>query len=313
MKIKRIGQVSLPLREFKKTDVSVRRTLARKAIGYAKTAVIARSPEASGRRSNLRQFRLPCLAMTLCFSLFIFLLSPSTAHCGSTDKNLRSFFVEANTAYGKGDYDKAIIVYNKILSNKVESGAVYYNLGNAYFKKGGLGRAILSYERAKRLIPRDRDLKANYKYALSEAGIASLAVEKNWFLKIRDNMLWQFTINELTFIMFTLYLLIAVSILLGIVLSLPKRWWVSALGVFLLILVIAVNCFFEKKSLVNSEAVVLVDMAEARFEPSENATRHFSLPEGLKVRVVDLRNGWSKIKRYDGNIGWVRDQYMEII
>src|SRR4029077_19623718 len=46
-----------------------------------------------------------------------------------------------------------------------ESGPVYFNLGNAYFRAGNPGRAILNYERARRLMPRDPDLHANLGFA----------------------------------------------------------------------------------------------------------------------------------------------------
>lgn len=257
------------------------------------------------RRGNLKS------VIILLFS--VFLLSLPTAYCASTDNNLSRLFVEANTKYEECDYDKSAALYNKILSDKFESGAVYYNLGNCYFKKGDIGRAILFYERAARLIPMDRDLKANYKYALSEAGISGLSIKKNWFLMVRDNVFGYFTINGITVLMFSLYVLIAVIVFLGIALSLPKRYWITVTVVFSLILIIGFSSFMEKKSLLNNEAVVLKDMAEARFEPSQNATKHFSLPEGLKVRIIDSRNCWVKIKRYDGKIGWVESVSIEVI
>ena len=50
---------------------------------------------------------------------------------------------EAETAYTSEDYAKAIALYEEVLSSHGESAAVYYNLGNAYYKAGKLeiGRA----------------------------------------------------------------------------------------------------------------------------------------------------------------------------
>ena len=51
---------------------------------------------------------------------------------------------EAEVAYTKEDYAKAIELYEGILKSNGESAAVYYNLGNAYYKAGKIAPAILT-------------------------------------------------------------------------------------------------------------------------------------------------------------------------
>ena len=51
---------------------------------------------------------------------------------------------EAEVAYTKEDYAKAIELYEGILKSNGESAAVYYNLGNAYYKAGKIAPAILA-------------------------------------------------------------------------------------------------------------------------------------------------------------------------
>ena len=41
---------------------------------------------------------------------------------------------------------------------RVYSGRLFYNLGNAYFKAGELGRTVLNYNRAQKLMPYDKDV-----------------------------------------------------------------------------------------------------------------------------------------------------------
>ncbi|MCR4319495.1 MAG: hypothetical protein NUV74_04045, partial [Candidatus Brocadiaceae bacterium] len=55
--------------------------------------------------------------------------------------------------------------YETILTHGFEHGQIYYNLGNTYYRKGELGRAILNYRKAQRLIPRNADLNANLRLA----------------------------------------------------------------------------------------------------------------------------------------------------
>ncbi len=44
----------------------------------------------------------------------------------------------------------------------------------------------------------------------------------------------------------------------------------------------------------------------ARFAPLEDATVHFSLAEGTRVRVREDRDRWWFVERADGQQGWVR-------
>ena len=62
---------------------------------------------------------------------------------------------EAEVAYTKEDYATAIQLYEGLLKNNGESAAIYYNLGNAYYKNGQIAPAILNYERALLLQPGD--------------------------------------------------------------------------------------------------------------------------------------------------------------
>ena len=64
----------------------------------------------------------------------------------------------ANTLYINGDYVGAAAFYEAIVDKGYISGRLFYNLGNAYFKAGELGRAVLNYNRAQKLMPYDKDV-----------------------------------------------------------------------------------------------------------------------------------------------------------
>jgi tetratricopeptide (TPR) repeat protein len=77
-------------------------------------------------------------------------------------------FEQANAAFGAGRYDDAIAGYRALLEGG-RSTALLYNLGNACFRAGELGEAILAYEQAKLLGPRDADVDANLRQARAAA------------------------------------------------------------------------------------------------------------------------------------------------
>ena len=76
-------------------------------------------------------------------------------------------FYTGNHYYKSQDYLKAVEQYLKILDMGIENGPLYYNIGNGFLKLGKVGYEILCYEKAKRLMPHDSDLKANLAYAKS--------------------------------------------------------------------------------------------------------------------------------------------------
>ena len=84
------------------------------------------------------------------FLTVVFLSSVGLAQNASED-----IFFEANKLYSGGEYAKAAERYEAILKSGVESGNLYYNLGNAYFKLDRKVKALAAYERATRMIPAD--------------------------------------------------------------------------------------------------------------------------------------------------------------
>lgn len=67
----------------------------------------------------------------------------------------------ADSAYNAGKYEEAVGMYEAIVRLQGVSAASLYNLGNAYVQSGDYGRAMLCYERARRLDPSDGRIRNN--------------------------------------------------------------------------------------------------------------------------------------------------------
>ena len=76
---------------------------------------------------------------------------------------------EANALYRQGNYQAAAEAYEEILTEQGPRASVFYNLGNARQQLKQHGPAILAYERAKLLAPRNPDLAANLTLARKAA------------------------------------------------------------------------------------------------------------------------------------------------
>ncbi|MCB0570031.1 MAG: tetratricopeptide repeat protein, partial [Phaeodactylibacter sp.] len=75
---------------------------------------------------------------------------------------------EANQAFLDKNFEEAIGLYESILQDGYYAPGLYYNLGNAYFRVGKLGKAILHYERALKWSPDDEQVLQNLEIARSQ-------------------------------------------------------------------------------------------------------------------------------------------------
>ena len=82
----------------------------------------------------------------------------------------KALFQKANEKYEQQNYDSCIVLLDSIVNMGFESTDLYYNLGNAWFKNGEIAKAILYYEKAKKLEPNNADV--NYNLALANTKIA---------------------------------------------------------------------------------------------------------------------------------------------
>jgi tetratricopeptide (TPR) repeat protein len=74
-----------------------------------------------------------------------------------------------DAAKSPADYRESAAILESLLADGYRNGAVFYNLGNAYFRAGEYGRAIRAYRKAQPYRPRDAYLEANLNQALAAA------------------------------------------------------------------------------------------------------------------------------------------------
>ncbi|MBV9080337.1 MAG: tetratricopeptide repeat protein, partial [Elusimicrobia bacterium] len=96
--------------------------------------------------------------------LLIAFASASAAFAGADAK---ATLEQGNQQYEKGDFEGALTSYLSLTRLGFGGPALYYNLGNVYYRKGDRGHAVLWYERAARLDPRDSDVQFNLALARS--------------------------------------------------------------------------------------------------------------------------------------------------
>lgn len=112
-------------------------------------------------------------------------------------------FEHGNQLYLQAKYPDAITQYEKIIANGWESGELYFNLGNAYYKSGNIQRAILNYERAAQMLPRDDDVQFNLQLANLQVVDKIDAVPRLFIYRWIDIMLALFSLSTMGWIVYT--------------------------------------------------------------------------------------------------------------
>lgn len=241
----------------------------------------------------------------------------STGLLAAGERDLDKAWNEANTAYINADYAAAVEGYERLLAEGYESDALYLNLGNAYFKRGMNGKAILNYHRALRLDPGDED--ARYNLSIADARvqdrIESVPVFflRRWFASLGGlggSNAW--AVASLVF--FALVLVGA-----GAYLLLESIVWrkigffgsVASLALFVLSTVYAAAGRSER--LDPSEAIVMRTSASVKSSPDGDSKDIFVLHEGTKVGIVGALGDWREIRIADGNKGWIAASAIETI
>jgi hypothetical protein len=217
-------------------------------------------------------------------------------------------FERGNAAYENARYERAAESYEMVLNYGIRDPRVEYNLGNAYFRLGELGRAILHYERAHRLDPVDPDILANLELARSrrfdrvEAEEAAAVVR--WTRSLQDRLG-----PDRQALVFLALLWVAAALTTWA--SVRPSGWSAAVGWALAAVTVAAALTAISWGVTwhrlegGRLAVVLEPAVEVLAGPGENNASLFTVHEGLTLSVRSERPEWVQVSLPNGLNGWI--------
>lgn len=224
----------------------------------------------------------------------------------------------ANQLYESGRFREAAGMYQQMVDNGIDNSTVFYNLGNAHFKQDDVGRAILNYERAARLSPRDADIRANLELARAqaidkyetgeEAALARLVlVARSWL-----------TLNETAAVTLGLWLMLSALFLLHRHRR-DGRLKEGLLYAQILIALLLVGGIFSLGTRLYVEAnapqaIVVAQEVTAVSGPGEQYIAEFTLHSGAEVSLMEQRSGWTRIALPGDQFqGWIPTAAVETV
>lgn len=235
------------------------------------------------------------------FMFFLVLNVHAAAVNGNTDK--------AADLYKQGNYEEAVKEYEIMLLDGFNNPYVFYNLACSYYQSGNIGKASLNAEKALRLDPRGKHIRA----LIQTIAKSTKEPQPNTaeFLIMHLGLL--FSVNEITVITGVLFVLLSLSF--GVYCIRKQKVF---LKISILILIVAflsgLLCFFKLyNQRILTEAVIMTDTA-VRNKPSKTEDPAFVVSEGRKIVILSELGKWINIKLLrDGFSGWVDKNTVEKI
>ena len=222
-----------------------------------------------------------------------------------------------NQSYIDGDYAAAVTAYQAIENRGYSSARLYYNMGNAYYKQGQIGRAILYYNRALVVSPSMDDARHNLEIAEAQTK-DNIAVVPEFFLN-RYMRTLRSTIScsawsAMSVAFFGVMLLFLLIFLLGSRIKVRKVGFYGAVVSLLLFVVVTIFGVSARNSIIDRPAAIVMSSAiSVKSSPDRAATDLFVLHEGTKAEVSSEVDGWSEITIADGKKGWTESAHLERI
>ena len=237
------------------------------------------------------------------FLFFLFVL------CGTINAaETPSHFEQANRLYEQGKYADAASLYESMIKAGRHSPAVFFNLGNCYFKSGNLGRALYNYRIAERIAPRDPDIQGNLRFTREHVSGAVSVTPTIW-----NRLLHYFTLNEIAVfcsILFWTWTALACVMALRPALKAKLRTYaVIVQGLLVAGVILLVSASFAARK---RFAIVTSSQATVHLGPVAESQAAFTAPTGTELKLLARRDGWFQVSDRSDRSGWVPAEHVSL-
>lgn len=208
-----------------------------------------------------------------------------------------SRFADGNRAWLAGDYAGAIQCYEAIAQQEGISPGLLHHLARAYQANGDLGRARLTFERARWLAPRDANIRADLHHLRRELGLP-VAEGARW---TRPFLL--LSMNEWIWLGAAAWAAFG-GLILARGLGVKRLPYMTGLVVSGTLLAMGLSGTSVRWAQMD-QAVVLGEQASVRVSPYAAAREVTVVSQGQTLTVIGSHGAFLKVRTADGQTGWM--------
>jgi tetratricopeptide (TPR) repeat protein len=210
-------------------------------------------------------------------------------------------FAKANQDYAQGHFKEAIGGYEALVRSRQWSANLFYNLGNAYFRGGDFGRAILNYERALALERHHPEAAANLQIARDES--RALEIQQSW----PERYLQFASVNQYSIAAAVAFWAGAFCVA-GMIFMRRRSARLIALSILSFsVFTLALFAIYEmdRGSKGRALAIVTGNDVQARLATADTANSVLALPPGSEVKILSTRGDWVYAALPNNLRGWI--------
>lgn len=220
------------------------------------------------------------------------------------------FITLFDAAKNPDEFRESAKVLESMVADGVSNGAIFYNLGNAYYRAGEFGRAILNYRKAKPYRPRDTLLEANLQQALLASPGKLPEAARPWWLHV---MFWTEVLSYPNRVLIALgFFALAPVVALASVLLRHRSWMFLAGGFVAIGSMFALDITLNSPDRALQTRAVIIGETVARKGIGKNYEAAFDSPlkDGAEFDILQEANGWT-FGHFNGiGDGWVSNEFV---
>ncbi|MDE6395754.1 MAG: tetratricopeptide repeat protein, partial [Muribaculaceae bacterium] len=192
--------------------------------------------------------------------LVLFALTVVYSVASARGNDVSDVLSRADSAYNAKDYRSALSLYNSVRETEGVSPELLHNIGNASFRLGDNGRAVLAYERALRLDQSYDDARASLEYVnstikgLPDDGTTFLSNINNSIRKMMSSDGWAVT----SLVLFLIILGCAALYLFTSNVALRKTGFFGGIVILFLFIYSLVLAFHSSSSATDRSEVIVI-------------------------------------------------------
>lgn len=262
------------------------------------------------------------LAITIIVLFALVLAAPASAGGPPADLLARaeSAFDRAeellptDPATARAALDESIAAYKGLVELGISNAAIHRNIGNAWMLRGDTGRALAAFRRAERIDPTDHRVRDSL--AAARAAVRT-DVSPGARSRVESTILfWRGWIPRGTLL--TVGLAAWSIAWLAAALHLFTRRGGIIASAAAIAAVLTLGSLAAERALIHLEphAVIVQDTAVGYRGPNDAVyERTFQEPirTGVEARIIEQRDGWTRLRLRSGSETWVRTEAIERI
>lgn len=198
----------------------------------------------------------------------------------------------------------AMLLERAIEQQELDNGYIYYNLANAWFYAGELGKSIVNYKRAEKRLPFNSNVRNNLDFARLSVIDNTAAQEQNILIRALFFIHYDFSFQLRMIILICFMFIISLS---AVLMLYKKKRYLKNIVLIISIFTLIFICSLIIESQEKREGVISAVEVIGRKGDSNGYDSSFTSPlhEGVEFTVLEERNGWLYIELGDKRQCWI--------